>query len=244
MMGTALHLLSGGAAQGLVVQLQERFFAEGGCAIDGVFGAVGLMKDRLLAGAPCDVLILTEALIAQLTDSGHVVAGSARALGVVKTGLAVKSGEPLPPVASAPDLKAALLAARGIYLPDPVKATAGIHFMKVLQQLGIADEVAGRLCPFPNGMATMGEMAAAEGPGLIGCTQVTEILHTPGVQLAGRLPPVFELATVYSAAVSHGAQQPEIAARLVDLLASAEAAEARLALGFEPRQATLKPAAR
>lgn len=233
MMGATLHLLSGGAAQGLVVQLQERFLAQGGCTIAGTFGAVGFMKDRLLGGTPCDVLILTDALIAQLTASGHVAAGSARALGVVKTGLAVKAGAPLPPVASASDLKAALQAARGIYLPDPVKATAGIHFMKVLQQLGIADEVAGRLRPFPNGTAAMGRMAAADEPGLIGCTQVTEILHTAGVQLAGRLPGTFELATVYSAAVSQAAQQPEMATQLVALLASAETAEIREAVGFE-----------
>ena len=31
---------------------------------------------------------------------------------------------------------AALLAAKGIYFPDPLKATAGIHFMNVLKGLG------------------------------------------------------------------------------------------------------------
>ena len=89
----ALHILSGGAAQGLVTQLRERFKAEQHCDIAGTFGAVGMMKDKLLAGTPCDVLILTDALIAQLTASGQVVAGSEKDLGIVKTGVAVKSGE-------------------------------------------------------------------------------------------------------------------------------------------------------
>ena len=135
-----LHLLSGGAAQGLVTQLEDRFEAESGCGIDASFGAVGMMRDSLLAGAPCDVLILTEALIGQLTVSGELVAGSAQALGVVKTGVAVGDGEPAPDVASPAALKAALQSARGIYFPDPLKATAGIHFMRVIKQLGLDAE--------------------------------------------------------------------------------------------------------
>ena len=132
---TSLHLLSGGAAQGLVTQLQDRFQAQHGCSIKASFGAVGVMKDSLLAGSPCDAIILTEALIAQLTASGDVMAGSARALGVVKTGIARKDGDAPVLVSSPAALKAALQAARGIYFPDPIKATAGIHFMNVLKQL-------------------------------------------------------------------------------------------------------------
>jgi molybdate transport system substrate-binding protein len=230
---TQLHLLSGGAAQGLVTQLQPRFLAQTGCTVDGVFGAVGLMKDRLLSGAPCDVLILTQALIEQLTASGDVVAGSAHALGVVKTGVAVKSGEPAPKVDTPAALKAAFLAARGIYFPDPVKATAGIHVMNVLKQLGIDGEVASRLRVFPNGATAMLAMAESAEAGLVGSTQVTEILYTPGVQLVAVLPKEFELATVYTAAVCSKAQQPQLAAELIRLLVSPEAAALRRSGGFE-----------
>lgn len=230
---TNLHLLSGGAAQGLVTQLQGQFQAQSGCTIQGGFGAVGLMKDRLLAGEPCDVIILTQALIEQLIASGHALAGSAQTLGVVKTGVAVKTGEASPQVDSPLALKAALLAARGIYFPDPVKATAGIHFMNVLKRLGIDAELASRLHPFPNGATAMREMAQAAGTGLMGCTQVTEILYTPGVQLVAPLPKEFELATVYTAAVCAQAAQPQAATALIRLLISPEAASLRRSGGFE-----------
>lgn len=230
---TSLHLLSGGAAQGLVVPLQDRFQAQSGCAIQGNYGAVGLMKDRLLAGEPCDVIILTQALIEQLTASGHVRAGSAQSLGLVKTGIAVKVGEPAPPVDSPAALKAALLAAQGIYFPDPVKATAGIHFMNVLKGLGIDAIVAARLRPFPNGNIAMRELSQAKESGLIGCTQVTEIRYTPGVQLVAPLPKEFELATVYTAAVCTRATQPQAARDLIALMSSADAAALRRACGFE-----------
>ena len=229
---TTLKLLSGGAAQGLMARLRERFSEQTGCAVEGTFGAVGAMRENLLAGASCDVLILTQALIAQLTASGHVLPGSARDLGPVQTGLAIQAGAPVPKVDTPDALKAALLAAVGIYFPDPIKATAGIHLMKVLQQLGIAAPLAPRLRTFPNGAAAMRAMADCPEPGLIGCTQVTEILYTPGVQLVADLPQEFELATVYTAAVCSGALEPEMAVRLVQLLSDGASEAARRECGF------------
>jgi molybdate transport system substrate-binding protein len=232
-MGGRIRLLSGGAAQGLVAQLQDRFLAESGYTVEGTFGAVGAMRDKLLAGEPCDLIILSQALVDQLTASGHVIRGSAVQLGVVMTGVAVKAGEQLPDVTSAAALKRALLAAQAIYLPDPVKATAGIHFMKLLKALGIDQQLASRLRPFPNGATAMREMSQADEGGLIGCTQVTEILYTPGVQLVGLLPPEFELATIYTAAVCSAAQQPKAAGDLIGLLAAQETAAIRSSGGFE-----------
>jgi molybdate transport system substrate-binding protein len=230
-----LHLLSGGAAQGLVTQLEDRFETESGCSIDASFGAVGMMKDSLIAGAPCDVLILTQALIDQLTASGQVEAGSAQSLGVVKTGIAVGDGEAAPDVSSPDALKAALQAARGIYFPDPVKATAGVHFMRVLKQLGLDTELADRLRPFPNGATAMRALAeAAETEqGLLGCTQVTEILNIPGVQLIAPLPKEFELTTVYTAAQCTRATQRQAARKLIELLTSVDAAALRRVCGFD-----------
>ena len=228
-----LHLISGGAAQALVGQLQVQFEAATGVSIEASFGAVGLMKDKLLSGAPCDVVILTEALITALEQQGHVVHRSAMALGVVRTGIAVKAGQALPDVDSAAGLSALFRKASGIYFPDPVKATAGIHFIKVLKALGLDQELAGRLRPFPNGATAMREMALAAGDDLVGCTQVTEILYTPGVLLVGALPKQFELATVYSAAVCTRATQTGVAAELIGMLSNDKTKPLRIAGGFE-----------
>ena len=228
-----LQLISAGAAQALVTRVQERFVALHGYAIEPTFGAVGLMKDKLLGGAPCDVLILTDALIAQLTSSGQLAAGTAQALGVVKTGIAVKTGEARPAVATRAELTAALQAASGIYFPDAVKSTAGIHFMNVLKQLGLDQELADRLRTYPNGAAAMTAMAKSTEKGLIGCTQDTEILYIEGVDLIADLPREFELATVYTAAVCTAAKAPQAAAELIALLAGSETATLRIECGFE-----------
>ena len=228
-----LHLLGGGAAQGLVSALKDDFQAQHGCAIDAIFGAVGMMKDRLLAGKACDVLILTDALIAQLAASGDAVPASARTLGRVKTGIACKEGDTPARLDSPAALEAALRAASGIYFPDPVKATAGVHFMGVLKRLGLDEELADRLHPHANGAAAMKAMASAAGTGLLGCTQESEILYAPGVRLVAPLPVEFELATRYTAAVASRAAQPEAARTLIELLAGTEMAALRLACGFE-----------
>jgi molybdate transport system substrate-binding protein len=47
------------------------------------------------------------------------------------------------------------------------------------------------------------------------------------------LPAEFELATVYTAAVCSGAQEPKVAAELIRLLAAPETAAVRSAAGFE-----------
>lgn len=230
-MPRTLHILSGGAAQGLVGRLQAAFEATHDCRIQGTFGAVGLMKDKLLAGAPCDLLILSDALIRELGAQGRADASTARAVGDVATGVALKETRPAVNLRTVDDLESLLRAAPAIYFPDPAKATAGIHFMKVLQALGLAQDAA-RLRTFPNGATAMAALAQAPEADAVGCTQVTEILITPGVRLTGLLPPPHGLTTTYTAAIASGAQEPELAGALRDALTAAEAAEARRASGF------------
>ena len=229
-----IHLLSGGAAQGLVTSLKPSIEQTTDTQLSCTFNAVGMMKQKLLEGAPCDVVILTAALIEQLSASGHVLGGSARHLGLVKTGVAVKHGTPWPQVETAEQLKAAMLAATGIYMPDPQLATAGIHFMKVLTGLGIAGTVASKLRTHPNGNAAMNAMAACDDPQVIGSTQVTEILITPGIDLVANLPLEFELATMYTAAVRSTSTCAAQAQTMIDLLTSPEQAALRAKGGFLP----------
>jgi molybdate transport system substrate-binding protein len=151
----------------------------------------------------------------------------------VRTGIAVRSGEPHPDVSTPEALKAALLAADAIYFPDPERATAGIHFANVLRQLAIHDTVQARFRTYPNGATAMRELAATGARNLVGCTQVTEINYTDGVVLVGALPSGFDLATLYVAAVSAQARDRALAQRFVQCLCGAQTREARARGGFE-----------
>jgi molybdate transport system substrate-binding protein len=228
-----MNILCAGAAQGLVKALQGVFLELTGAKVDGRFGAVGAMKEALLAGEACDVMIVTEAMISALQSEGRLLPGSQAALGRVRTGIAVREGELAPDISTPEALRSRLLSASAIYFPDAQRSTAGIHFASVLAKLGIADSVSSRLRTFPNGATAMRELAADRHTGAIGCTQISEIKYTPGCLLVGALPQAFELATVYSAALSATAREPQLARRFIDLIAGPRSRCLREQGGFE-----------
>lgn len=224
-----LDILSAGAAKAVVISA----CADLGVIPGGAFGAVGAMQDKLLAGEPCDVIVLTRPMIDALAESGKAVAESVADLGRVKTGVAVKKGTPRPNVSRAETLASALMGAEAVYVPDLKKSTAGKHIANVLAELGIASEVAGRIREFPNGAAAMRAMADAPGIYSIGCTQVSEILYTEGAELVGALPDEFELSTLYSAAVCTGAADKTVARNFVLFLTGEATQRMRRKAGFE-----------
>jgi molybdate transport system substrate-binding protein len=227
-----LNILSGGAAQGLVGSLAPDFKAQTGLEIAGEFGAVGVMADKLRKGTPADIVILTAALLAKLTEEKLIVAATIADIGRVETALAVRAGDTLAAVKDATDLRRALLESDAIFVPDTKSSTAGIHVANVLQQLGIASEVAGCLKIFPNGATAMRELAASKSRRPIGCTQSTEIISTEGVTLSGSLPPGCDLATTYTAGITAAAAHPQQAQQLIALLTGNGRQEQRQRAGF------------
>ena len=229
---TTLNILSGGAAQGLVASLASKFKALTGLDISGEFGAVGAMADKLRSGTSADIVVLTAAMIADLAKEKLVIVDSKSDIGPVETAVAVRAGNPLVRVNDAAALRDALRAADAIFVPDTKASTAGLHVAKVLRQLGIAEEVAARLKIFPNGATAMRHLAEADAIRPIGCTQSTEILNTAGVVLLGSLPPGCERTTMYTAAVTTQAANPERARDLIDLLSGADQGKLRERAGF------------
>jgi len=229
---SSLNILSGGAAQGLVASLAPKFREMTGFEITGEFGAVGAMADQLRQGTPTDIVILTAAIVAKLAEENLAVPASIADIGLVETALAVRAADARVTVSDTASLRAALLAADAIFVPDTKASTAGIHVAKVLQQLGIADTVAARLKIYPNGATAMRHLAASDAMRPIGCTQSTEIISTTGVVPSGSLPPGCELATMYTAAVTARAAHAKQAQMLIDLLTAANQRALRQRAGF------------
>ena len=198
----ALRVLSAGAAKAVVEHLADEWRVGAGIGIDATFDAAGTIRARFLAGERCDILILPAAMLDALADEQRIDAATLAALGRVATGIAVPQRAPSPPIADAAALRASLARASALYCPDIERATAGIHFVRMLRDLGIHAEVAAKLRPFANGARAMAALAADPVDGALGCTQASEILYTPGVALVGLLPAPFELSTVYGAAVA------------------------------------------
>ena len=232
-MSRTLHVLCAGAARGLVQAMQPRFVEQFGATIEGRFGTVGAMKEALMGGAPCDVLIVTDAMLRALGANGAIDAEPLAPIGLVRTGVAMLAGAAPPRIDSAEALTATLLAVPALYLPDIVKSTAGAHVAAVLDRLGVREAMAPKLAIFANGATAMAALAASGTAGALGCTQATEILYTPGLALAGPLPEPFGLATVYSAGVSKTSNDASLAASFIAMLCGPETAALRRVGGFE-----------
>ena len=214
--------------------LTARFFAETGIEVRATFQPVGVLREKLVAGEPCDLLVSTHVMLEELALEGRIVADTVAMLGRVRTGIAVRSRDRAPAIDTREALGASLVAAPAIYLPDPARATAGIHFLKVLRVLALDQELAPRLHTHANGAAAMAALARSDQEGSIGCTQITEIRITSGVKLVGPLKGSLELATAYAVGLSAVARDGAHARRFAEMLAGRESAALRLQSGFEP----------
>jgi molybdate transport system substrate-binding protein len=228
-----VHILSAGAAQAVVENIAAVYTRETGNGVKAQFGAVGAMKARVVAGEAVDVIVLTGTLIDELIASGDVVASSRSDLGKVGTGVAVRTGAPLPNVSSAETLRGSLLAATKVVCPDPATATAGKVVMQVLERLGITDRVKANMQYFPNGHGAMKWLAESRGRSEIGITQITEILANKGVTYAGPLPGDLQTKTIYSAGLSARAAEPGMARDFVARLTSPTARDMLAQAGYQ-----------
>jgi len=232
-MTATLRLLSAGAAQGVASALAPRFQADTGAEVRATFAPVGVVREKLLANEPCDVVVSTPSMLEEFARTGRIVGATIASLGRVHTGVAVRSGERPPRIDDAQGLRAALAAAPRLHVPDPERATAGIHFVRVLHELGLYEALRSRIAPHASGAAAMAALAAEPAPGALGCTQATEILFATGVSLVGALPAPFDLAAVYAAAASANSRAPDLARRFVAMLTDPQAVALRGKAGFE-----------
>jgi len=143
-------------------------------------------------------------------------------------GIAVRAGAPKPPVQTVDEFKALMLRAKGVAVPS---STSGIFLAnEVLPRLGIADKVVLRSTP----RGTQAAALVASGEAEVAVMPVSEIVHAPGVELAGVIAEEIQLHQVFSAAVTASAKQADAARKLIGYLASSDAAPEIRKSGMEP----------
>jgi len=204
-----IRVLSAGAMKGIVTELAETFRQETGHTVTITPGTAGELRQKVEAGEPVDVVIVTDTVLEQLASKRLVVADTRVDLARTAIGVAVREGAPLPDISTTEAFKRTLLAAKSIVYTDPARgATSGIHFAGVLQRLGIADAVKDKTVLWPGGYAAE---AIVKGQAELCVHQISEILPVKGVTLVGPLPRELQKITTYSAAVATGAATPETA---------------------------------
>ena len=147
--------------------------------------------------------------------------------------MAVRKGAPKPDISSPEAFKRTLLAAKSITYPDPASGGAsGIHFAKVLDRLGIANEMKSKTV-FPNKPPRIGDLVA-NGEAEIGVQPIQELMSVAGIEIVGPLPGDLQDTVVFAAAIMAGAKDTEASKALVNFLRTPEAAKVIKAKGMEP----------
>jgi len=197
------------------------------------FGTAGIVRDKITAGEPADIVVLPPARLDELVQQGLVAQQGRVGLGVVRLGVAVRSGTAKPAIATEADIRATLLAAPSIGLSDPASgATTGLYFAKLLKQMGLDETLKPHIRLFPDGTAAM--EALARGEVAIAAGQISEIKPVAGTDLVGPLPDALQLLTTYSASVVARSQKPDAARAMIAFLTSSRMAPAFAAAGFDP----------
>ena len=162
-----------------------------------VYDTAGATAQRFRADPEASLLITNIVLIQRDERAGALKDGISSPLGRTVAGVAVTPGSPKPDVSSPEKLKAALLAAKRVAVSDPARgATVGTHFMKVIESLGVKDEVLPKVTLSTDGVETV--RLVLEGKADIGVSQSSEILQGSPDAMAGPFPKEFELATDFS----------------------------------------------
>lgn len=162
-----------------------------------IFDTAGATEQRFRADPDAALLITTVPLIRNAENSGTLRDGSSTLLGSTVAGVAVTPGSAKPDVSTPEKLKAALLAAKRIAVSDPSRgATVGAHFMKVIDALGVKDQVMRKITFAPDGLATM--RLVMLGTVDLGVSQSSEIMQASRDSMAGPFPKEFALVTEFS----------------------------------------------
>jgi len=181
---------------------------------------------------PADVVILSREGLNELIAANRIVAGTDVDLAQVGLGVAVRAGTPKPDVSTVEAFTQTLLKAVTVAVPA---STSGIWLTENLfPRLGIADRIDVSKTPRGSDAAAMvagGRVAVAVMPD-------SEIIVAPGVDLVGSLASEIQFMQIFSAAIVAGSAEIEASRRLIELLASAHAAEAIKKSGMEPLSAS------
>ncbi len=186
---------------------------------------------QLARGEKADVVILSREGLDGLIAAKRIAAGSDIDLATVGVGAAVRAGTAKPDMSTVDAVKHALLKARVVAIPA---STSGIWLVKELfPRLGIADMINVKVTPRGTGATAM----VAAGEADLGVLPISEILHAPGVELAGVFPAEIQFIQTFSAAVVADASEAQAAKQLIEFLSSPRAAETIKDAGLEPRPA-------
>jgi molybdate transport system substrate-binding protein len=185
-----------------------------------------ILRKSILDGEDFDLIILP----AGWDEVRAKIAGNP--VGVARTdfGILVRADAPKPDTSSNEAVKRTLLAVKSIVYTDPkTGAINGVLFARMIERLGIADEVNKK------SKIVLGPPMEflAKGEADLAVALAIGVVDFPGMQFAP-MPPEFRASVTFSGAIATGTKEPAAAKALLQFLTSPAAAPAIRSKGYEP----------
>ena len=195
--------------------------------------ASGHKLKRIEGGEAADVVILTRGGIDALAKEGKVMPGTEVTLASSGIAVAVKAGAPKPNISTPEALKQALLNAKFIAYSDPAAGGAsGVYFAKLLERMGIADQMKAKTKYPPPGGNSASLLITGEAE--LAIQQTPEVMYVAGAEVIGQLPGDLNNVTVFAAGIGVDSKNTNAAKALISMLHSPEAAAVFRAKGLDP----------
>ncbi len=185
---------------------------------------------RVRCAEAFDFVVLASDAIDQLAASGHVDAATRTDVARSEIAIAVAQGAAAPDIDNERAVREAVRRARTVgYSTGP----SGAYLMRLFARWGVADAAIGpRLVQAAPGVP-VGTLIA-RGEVELGFQQTSELMHLPGVDIVGALPPDIRLETVFCAAVCTVSEAVATAKALLAYLASPAADDVKRRHGMAP----------
>jgi molybdate transport system substrate-binding protein len=219
--------------QGAVEQLVPQFEKASGDKLVITWGTAAMLVKRIEAGETADVLILSRVGIDTLSKEGKIAPDSAVTLASSGIAVAVKAGAPKPNISTPEAFKQALLRAKFIAYSDPAAGGAsGVYFAKLLERMGIADQMKAKTKYPPPGGNSASLLITGEAE--LAIQQTPEVMYVAGAEVIGQLPGDLNNVTVFAAGIGVDSKNANGAKALISMLHSPEAAAVFRAKGLDP----------
>jgi molybdate transport system substrate-binding protein len=226
-----LRILSGGAPQDIFKKLTPQFEKQSGHKVEFVFNVMSVLRDKVAAGEPADVLVMPTNILDGYEKDGVVRRQGRAVLGLVSVNAVVSAGAPKPDLSTPDKVKQAMLAARAITHATPGETPSGTHMGKLIETLGIAEAMKGKI--IHRSALRGGVDLVARGEAEIGFYPKSEVLD-PRLSLAGPLPAGIQLTTIYGAAVTAKSAVPEVGAAFIAFMRDPKHRATWTQGGFDP----------
>ena len=211
----------------VLAEVGPEFERAAGVTLHVVSGLPADFLRQTAAGERFDLVISVAAPIDEWIGAGRLVGATRTDLARSGIGVAVRAGAPKPDLRSVDAFRRAILTTPSIaYL----RVGSGLYLDSLFDRLHLADAVAAR-ARRPQGDSVA--ILVARGDVELGLVVITQILTTPGVALAGPLPPALQSHVTFAAAVSSDAAAPEAARQLIAFLQRPHVARVIMAQGME-----------